>query len=118
MLHPCLCPLQPCTRHVRPQHRQWCIQDATNSASGKHHLSFHTFSHLNNFLLRCNMLHMDSGMSLSALWHLDWLLYGYGTVLNAGYHSWNPLTILLSLCVPLMEDYKYDRLSSVLILET
>jgi len=58
------------------------------------------------------------GMSLSALWHLDWLLYGYGIVLNVGCHSWNPLTILLSLCVPLMEDYKYDRLSSVLILET
>ena len=25
-------------------------------ASGKHHLSFHTFSHLNNFLLRCNKI--------------------------------------------------------------
>jgi len=44
------------------------------------------------------------GTSLSALWHLDWLLYGYGIVPNAGCHSWNPLTISLSLCVPLTED--------------
>jgi len=57
-------------------------------------------------------------MSLSALWCLDWLLYGYGIAPNVGCHSWNPLTIFLSLCIPLMKDYEYDRLSSVLILKT
>jgi len=34
-----------------------------------------------------------------------------------GCHSWNPLIVLFSLCDPLMEDYKYDRKSSVLILK-
>src|SRR6266850_7635412 len=41
------------------------------------------------------LLRMDSGMCLSALWSLDWLLYGYGIVPNVGCHSWNPLTISL-----------------------
>jgi len=59
----------------------------------------------------------DSGMSLSALWWLWVLLYEYGTVWNAGCHSWNPLIVLFSHCDPLMEGYKYDRQSSVLILE-
>jgi len=57
-------------------------------------------------------------MSLSALWRLDWLLYGYGIIPNVGCHSWNPLTILFSQYDPLTEGYKYDRLSSVLILKT
>src|SRR6267142_6051386 len=52
------------------------------------------------------------------LWHLVVLLYKYGTVPNAGYHSWNPLIVLFSSCDPLTEGYEYNRLSSVLILET
>jgi len=52
------------------------------------------------------------------LWCLVVLLYKYGTVPNAGYHSWNPLIVLFSSCDPLTEGYKYNRLSSVLILET
>src|SRR5882672_12770780 len=64
------------------------------------------------------LLHMDSGTSLSALWCLIVLLYGYGTVPNVGYHSWNPLIILFPSYDPLTEGYKYNRLSSVLILET
>jgi len=59
----------------------------------------------------------DSGTSLSALWWLWVLLYGYGTVWNAGCHSWNPLIVLFSHCNPLTEGYEYDRQSSVLILE-
>src|SRR6267142_4002151 len=48
--------------------------------------------------------------------------YGLPTVriwdrANAGCHSWNPSSFLLSLCVPLTEGYLYDRLGSVLILE-
>jgi len=35
---------------------------------------------------------------------------------NAGCHFWNPLYFFLSLCMPLMEGYLYDRLSSALIL--
>jgi len=35
---------------------------------------------------------------------------------NVGCHSWNPSSFSLSLCVPLMEGYLYDRLGSALIL--
>jgi len=56
------------------------------------------------------------GTFLLALWRSDCLLYGYGIVRIAGCHSWNPSSFSLTLCVPLMEGYLYDRLGSALIL--
>ena|SRR6266850_2770498 len=44
-LHMCSC-LQPPSQCLMVQH----------TTSGKHHLSFCTFSHLNNFLLRCDKI--------------------------------------------------------------
>jgi len=67
-----------------------------------------------------NAMHVTHGLwyvSDCLLWQLWLLLYGYWTLWIAGCHSWNPLIALSSLYDPLMEDYKYDRQSSVLILE-
>src|SRR6267142_2187696 len=54
--------------------------------------------------LGCELLHTDS-------WYVSecFVASGLPTVqiwdrVNAGCHSWNPLTFLSSLCVPLMED--------------
>src|SRR6267142_3048330 len=83
-------------------------------------LGHRTYRKKKQYLIRWKgymLLRMDS-------WYISecFVVSGLPTVwiwdrANVGCHSWNPSSFLLSLCVPLMEGYLYDRLGSVLILE-